>query len=271
MTVHDEGADRQDWRVAIRTHVRVVSALVRREMQAHFESRLGYLWALFMPAMHLGGFMLVFTYLIKRHVPLGTSTSLFLLTAIVPFFLFSRTASYVSAAVGSNRSLLILPPVKVFDVVVARVVLEATTYLFVGFFMLFILYLGGVTDAMPHNPHAVMEACILAISLGLGLGMVNIVVLSYIHTWMVFYGMFTFPLWMFSGIWFLPEQLPEPIREYALYNPVMHIVLMFRKGFYPNYDAVYLDASYATLVSALALALGLALMQVARRRVLDPI
>lgn len=271
MTVPRMTTKWQEWGVPIRVHVRVVGALVRREMRAHFESRIGYLWALLMPAMHLGGFMLVFTYLIKRHVPLGTSTPLFLLTGIVPYFLYSKMATYVSGAVGSNRALLVLPPVKVSDVIVARVVLEATTYLFVGFIMFFILYLGGISEAIPYDPLAVMDACSLAICLGLGVGMINIVIVSYIPSWMTFFGMLTFPLWMFSGIWFLPEQVPQPYRDYMLYNPLMHVVLMFRKAFYWNYKAVYLDSSYAVVVIGLTLAMGLTLMQVARRRVLDPL
>lgn len=202
---------------------------------------------------------------------MGTSTSLFLLTGIVPYFLFSKLAGYLSGAVVSNRTLLFLPPVKVLDVIVARVVLEATTFLFVSFILFVILYLTGVADAVPYDPLTVMAACALAIGLGVAIGLINIVLASYTHNWMIFFGVLTFPLWMFSGIFFLPEQVPQPFRDYLLYNPVMHIVLLFRMSFYPTYRAPYLDADYAMGVTAAVLALALALMQVARRRVLDPI
>lgn len=261
----------QSWRGAIRIHVRVIGALVRREMRAHFESRIGYLWALLMPALHLGAFILLFSVLLKRAVPLGTSTSLFLLSGVVPYFLFSKMATYVSGAVDSNRSLLLLPPVKVLDVIVARLVLEATTYLFVSFIMFLIIYLAGVTDAAPSDPLTLMAACALAITFGLAVGLINIVLGSYIHNWMMFYGILTFPMWFFSGIFFLPEQVPQPFRDYVIYNPVMHIVLLFRTSFYPTYQAPYLDVNYAIGVTAALLALALALMEVARRRVLDPV
>ncbi len=257
---------------AIRAHVRIVAALIRREMKAHFgASRIGYLWALIEPALHLALYLVFFTLIFKRHTPIGTSIALFMLSGIVPYFLYSKLATYVSASIGSNRNLLTLPPVKPLDVVVARVVLEAATYMFVGGLMFFGLYLSGVPEAIPHDLLRVMEACALAIALGLGIGMINIVIVSYFHNWMTIFGMASFPLWVFSGIWYLPEQIPEPYRDYMLYNPILHVVLMFRTGFYWNYNAAFLDTSYVVTVSLLLIATGLAFMQVARRKVLEPV
>jgi capsular polysaccharide transport system permease protein len=271
MTAHEIRLGWQKWKTAIRIQIRIVTALIRREMRVHFgESRLGYLWALVEPTIHLTAFLLVFTFLIRRNVSLGTSTALFLLTGIVPYFLYSKMASYVSGAVGANRALLQLPPVKPLDVVLARGLLEAATYLFVGFLMFLALYVGGISDAIPSDPLAVMEACALAICLGFGVGMINIVIVSFFHNWMSIYGITSFPLWMFSGVWFLPEQVPQPYRDYMLYNPLMHIIMCFRMGFYRDFKAVFFDGSYVTGVSALALAMGLLVMQVARRKVLEP-
>ncbi|MGD9880570.1 MAG: ABC transporter permease [Reyranella sp.] len=271
MTVVDMRPSWQSWDAGLQTHLRVVSALVRREMRARGgESRLGYLWALIEPGLHLIAYMLVFSYLLKRHAPIGHNTALFLLTGIVPYFLFSKMAIYVSGAVGGNRSLLTLPPVKLPDVIAARVVLEATTYLFVGSLMFLALYLGGVSEAIPRDPLAVAEACAVAVCFGLAVGVINIVLVSFFHNWMTIYSLFNFPLWFFSGIWFLPEQVPQPYRDYLLYNPIMHILLWFRTGFYRDFKAVYLDPAYVIGVTAVALTIGLALMRVARRKVLEP-
>jgi capsular polysaccharide transport system permease protein len=271
MTVLDMRPAWQFWDAGIQTHVRVISALVRREMRAHGgESRLGYLWALIEPGLHLIAYMLLFTYILKRHAPLGNNTALFLLTGIVPYFLFSKMAIYVSSAVGGNRALLTLPPVKLPDVIAARVVLESTTYLFVGFIMFLALYLGGVAEAIPYEPLAVAGACALAVAFGLAIGAINMVIVSFFHNWMTIYGLFSFPLWFFSGIWFLPEQIPQPYRDYMLYNPIMHFLMLFRAGFYRDFKAVSLDIPYAISVTALTLAIGLALTRVARRKILEP-
>lgn len=271
MTVLDARPAWRSWDAGIQTHIRVVSALVRREMRAHGgESRLGYLWALIEPGLRLIAYMVVFTYILRRHAPLGNSTALFLLTGMVPYFLFSKMAMYVSGAVGANRALLTLPPVTLPDVVAARVVLESATYLFVAFIMFLALYLGGIANAIPSEPLAVAESCALAICFGAAVGAINMVIVSFFHNWMTIYGLITFPLWFFSGIWFLPEQVPQPYRDYLLYNPVMHIVMWFRTGFYREFRAASMDVIYTISVTALALAIGLALMRVAQRRVMEP-
>lgn len=259
------------WRATVLAHLRVVGALVRREMQVRGgHSRLGYLWVVIEPMLHLVLYLLLFKYVLKRHSPLGGSESLFLLTGIVPYFFFSKMAMYVCGAVAANRSLLNLPPVKLIDVVLARVVLESATYLFVSFVTFSGLYLAVTAEAAPYDPLAVIQACTLCVFLGLGIGTINLVIASYVTNWMAIFGLASFPLWFFSGIWFQPEQVPQPFRDYMLYNPVLHIVMWFRTGFYRDFKAVFLDPAYVVGVAFLTVTLGLALMQLARRKLLEP-
>lgn len=64
----------EPWRV----QVRVISALVRRETRAHFgEYRLGYLWAIIEPGAHLGALMILFIYVLRRHIPVPGDPTLF--------------------------------------------------------------------------------------------------------------------------------------------------------------------------------------------------
>jgi capsular polysaccharide transport system permease protein len=235
------------------------------------ESRLGYLWALLGPTLQLGGVVLIFDLVIHRHVPLGRSTALFVLTGWVPYFLFSKTAMYVSWAVAGNRGLLSIPLIKPYDVIAARAILEAATYLFVGFIMFAVLYVVGVADAAPADLLMIIEACLLGIAFGVGIGMINIVISSYFHQWMMFFSIINFPIWMLSGVWFLPEQVPEPMREWMLYNPLMHVVMLFRMGFYPDYKGIFLDLPFVLGATTAAVALGMALMKVCQRRVLSPL
>lgn len=257
--------------LALRIQARVVAALVRREMRAHFgESRMGYLWAVVEPSLHIGVLMLLFTYIMHRHAALGTSTALFIMTGVIPYFLYSKTASYVSGAISGNRPLLTLPPVKPHDVIFARTVLEASTYCFVALLMFLVLFLSGIPSAVPKDLLPVMQACALSITMGLGIGMINIVILSFFHNWMTFFGFLSSPLWFFSGLWYLPDQVPEPFRHYLLYNPLVHVILLFRSGFYPELKPTVFDGSYLVAFVAGALALGLAAMRVARRKILSP-
>ena len=85
-----------------------------------------------------------------------------------------------------------------------------------------------------------------------------------------------FPLWFenlgnYYWFGFLPEQLPETFRHWMLYNPIMHVVMLFRMGFYPDYKGEFLDMPYLLATVGISVALGMALMKVCARRVLSPL
>jgi capsular polysaccharide transport system permease protein len=262
----------QSARLAVRSQVRVVGALIRREMVSHGgESRLGYLWALLGPVFYLGVMLLVFDLVLHRSAALGKSTALFCLTGVVPWHMYSKIAGYVSDAVANNRGLLTLPPVKLLDVIWARVILEAATFFLIAFMMFLVLYIVGIPDAVPFDLLTAIEACLIGIAFGLGVGLINIVISSYFHNWMIFFHVTYFPLWFLSGVWFLPEEVPSGPRDWMLYNPILHLITLFRLGFYPDYRGMYLDVPYLLVTTTATVALGMALLKVCQRRVLQPL
>jgi len=272
MTSYDFREDRPRWGLIVGAQIRVVAALIRREMRAHFgESRMGYLWALVEPSLHVAVMMLVFVYVMHRRPALGTSTALFILTGIIPYFLYSKITSYVGGSVGGNRQLLALPPVKLHDVIVARMILEAATYLFVGFLLFLALFMAGIREAVPYDLLPVFEAVGFSIVLGLGVGMINIVIVSYFHNWMTFFSFLSTPLWFFSGLWYIPDEISEPYRGYILYNPLVHIIMLARSGFYRELKPALLDMPYLIAFTGIALAIGLAMVRTARRQILAPV
>jgi len=272
MTSYDFREDRPRWGMIIGTQIRVISALIRREMRAHFgESRMGYLWALIEPCLHLAVMMVVFIYVLHRRPALGTSSAVFILTGVVPYFLYSKIANYVSGSIGGNRQLLALPPVKPHDVIVARTILEAATYLFVGFLLFLALFMAGIPEAIPYDLLPIFEAVGFSIVIGLGVGMINIVIISYFHNWMTFFGFLSTPLWFFSGLWYIPDEISEPYRSYILYNPLVHVIMLARSGFYREFRPALLDMPYLIGFAGVVLAIGLAMVRTARRQILAPV
>ncbi len=259
------------WREGIRLQFRVIAALIRRETRAHFgESRLGYLWAVIEPTLHLVVLGLLFSYVMKRHSPLGGSMMMFMLTGLMTYFLFYKLASYVAGAVSGNRSLLNLPPIKPLDVMVARAILEATTYLFVGFILFFWLAMTGHGDAVPSHPIRLAAAIATTICLGFGVGVINSIIQIFVLNWSTIFGFVLSPVFLLSGIWFLPDGVPPPFRGYLLYNPLMHCVMWVRSGYYRSYDPPDLDRGYAVGVSLLIVTVGLTLLRVMHRKMLEP-
>jgi capsular polysaccharide transport system permease protein len=259
------------WTEGIRLQFRVIAALIRRETRAHFgERRLGYLWAVIEPALHMVVLGLLFSYVMRRHSPLGGSLMMFMLTGLMTYFLFYKLASYVAGAVSENRSLLNLPPIKPLDVMVARAILETTTYLFVGFILFLWLAMTGHGDAVPSHPIRLAAGIATTICFGFGVGLINAIIRIFVLNWSTIFGFLLSPIFLLSGIWFLPDGVPPPFRGYLLYNPLMHCIMWVRSGYYRSYDPPELDRGYAACVSLLIVAIGLTLLRVMRRKILEP-
>lgn len=254
-----------------RTQIRVIAALIRREARVHFgEMRIGYLWAIIEPTLHLCLYALLFTYVLRRHSPLGGDLNVFMLSGLMPYLLFSKLANYLAGAIEGNRSLLNLPPVKPLDVLTARAILETATYLVVGVLMFSALAMGGVSDVAPYHPMRLAAAIAGTVALGIGVGIINAVMRAFFHNWMTIFGLILSPAFLLSGIWFLPAAIPSPFRDYLLYNPMMHYIMWARSGLYRSYDPVELDRGYAVAISAAVFALSLVLLRVSRRKLLEP-
>ncbi|MGE5268586.1 MAG: ABC transporter permease [Thiohalocapsa sp.] len=262
---------RRSWLDPLRVQVRVVGALIRRETRAHFgDMRLGYLWAIIEPGLHLVAYSLLFTYILRRHPLVGGSLVLFVLTGLIPYFLYAKLAIYLMGAIGSNRALLNLPPVKPFDVFASRAILEGATYLLVGAILLTGLYLSGSPQAIPRDPMNLIGAIVAILCFGFGVGMINAVIVAFVPNWATIFSVVLGPVYLLSGIFFLVDEVPSPIRVYLLYNPLLHLIGWFRSGFYPNYSTAYIDRLYALKWAITVLVLGLGVLRVARRKLLEP-
>jgi ABC-type polysaccharide/polyol phosphate export permease len=66
----------------------------------------------------------VFSLLMHGTPPIGTHFFMFYYTGLIPYHLFVHTSTSMIHAITSNGSLLQLPLVKTFDVILARGLLE---------------------------------------------------------------------------------------------------------------------------------------------------
>ncbi|TCU32296.1 ABC transporter permease [Rhizobium azibense] len=225
------------------THIRVVAALLIREMSTRFGNKPGgYIWAILDPAAHIA-FMSVIFMAIARLPALGTSFPLFFATGYIAFQFYAAMCSFLNGAIKSNRTLLSYPNVAPIDTIVARYVLQAATTIFVA-----ICVLGAIIVTMHQPPElywpAILEAALAATLLGLGFGIFNTIVFLRYPFYEQVFNIVNRPMFLISGVFFLPDALPGPMREIVLFNPLVHVVMLFRQGFYPQYRAAELDMFY---------------------------
>lgn len=216
----------------------VISALLLRELKTRFsENRLGYFWVLLEPMIHLVVLLLIFAFLKSRMVP-QVPFELFLLTGLVPYFLFKNITLQVMDSINSNKALFAYKNVMPLDTFIARVILEVLIYSAVFALLLFGLHLFGFYVL----PYRVLEMILVfgllvlfSFSLGLCLAILGQVfeptryIFKIIMRPMYFLSAIMYPLWI----------IPSDYVHYLLYNPIIHLIEPFREAFFAHYPVTH--------------------------------
>jgi ABC-type polysaccharide/polyol phosphate export permease len=190
-------------------------------------------------------------------------------TGIIPYHLFVHASSNMTYAISSNGSLLQLPPVTTFDVVVARGVLELVTDLLVAIILLAGFAALGL-GAVPHDLWGASLALLAVWLFGCGCGFVNAVLNVFCKSWDKVWVQLTRLLYFCSGIFFVPGMMPDWARDLLAWNPVLQGVDWFRAAFFAEYAPHWLDRGYLLMLALLAVLLGVGLERGLRRRLFEP-
>lgn len=247
---------------------RVHFALIMREMTTRFaRSRLGYVWAILEPVGFIALLSLAFAQIAHRP-PLGTSFPLFYATGYVVFDYYNQIAGLVGRSVQVNRPLFVYPAVQPLDAILARFALQALTGLVVA-----ALIIGGIlavfADAVRLEPRPILMAVALAALLGLGVGMVNVTLFAFSKGWELVYGIVSRPLFLISAVFFTFDSLPRAAQAILWWNPLVHLVGLVRSGFYPFYDGRHVEPLYVFALALSLIVLGLVMLSLFGRRILE--
>lgn len=237
------------------THVRVTCALMIREVSTRYGGKPGgYLWALLDPVAHIVIMTVIFGA-IARMPALGSSFSLFFATGYLPFMFFQTMQAYVSGAIKANKGLLSYPVVSPFDTVTARYLVQAFTSFAIAIAVFEVIVLeDGIT--LDINYGALVGSCLLASFLGLGIGLINIFMYARYPVYEQLFSLFIRPMSLISGMFFLPDSMPHPYQDFLLYNPLCHIIILFRESVYREYRGTGLDTDYLLLFTTGCLVVG---------------
>jgi len=251
---------------ALRVQRRVIFAVMLRDMRTRFgRSRLGYVWAIVEPILHLATLGSVFAWLNHAKPPVGNNLYLFYVTGLVPFLMFSHVAMQMMHILQSNVAMLQLPIVKQSDVIVARALLGLATEVCVGVVVFSGFFLLGF-QGMPADPLTCMQAVLAMWLFAFGIGVINMVVAEFFRAWETIMGAVMQLLYFASGIYYSPIMMPAWVRDILVWNPTLQGVEWFRSGFFANYEPHWLDKSYLLVCAMLALLIGLSMHRALQRR-----
>lgn len=244
----------------------VIVALILRNMRTRFFGHgLGFLIAVGWPLAHIL-LLLVIHASFNRAAPFGESLVIFFATGLVPFMCFSYMSRFLMLSVLQNRSLLAFPAVKVTDLLFAGAILEALSSCCVVIVLIAILIVFDI-DFVPADPVQAAYAFGATILLGFGFGVINAVIAMAVPTWFTGYTLVTVLLYMISGIFFVPDALPDAVRGILAWNPTLQTVEWMRSAYYEGYGRS-LDKAYVLGCGVLSLFCGLVAERIFRGKLL---
>lgn len=242
----------------------VLVALVIRELRARVQGRwLGLIWMLFEPLAHVLVILALFGF--RHHVvSINVEYPVFLVTGLLPFFIFRNLARRLPNAVNSNRGLYAYRQVKPIDALVARAAVEVGLYSAVYLVALMLLGWLGY-HWLPAEPLELMVVSAVLVALGVGLGILFTVLVHNRPKVETLIGMLFMPLYLLSGVIFPVHNLPPSAREWLLWNPVLHLIDLSRQHFIPTVQALPgANLEYPAAFTLVVFALGLALYRINR-------
>lgn len=244
---------------------RVIGSLVLRETRVRYgRSELGYIWALANPIAWIVVISLLFS---MRGVsaPHGESMGLFVALGVVPFRLYGELANQCGNAINSNQALLNFPIVKELDSIVARAILEFSTFILILTIIIsgMILFSGA---PLPSNLLVIGEGLAGIALFGFGVGTINAVMSVKIPSWMNVYKLLSTPLLWISGIFYSLESIPPVFRDVLVWNPIIHGVEYVRLGYFQHYRDTHVSISYLFACGLILTFIGLAAERAIRLR-----
>ncbi len=207
-----------------------------RDMRSRFGGNYwGYLVQVLWPCVHLA---IIAGAMAWRGMtsPIGDSTLVFIATGAVPALAFQYISREVMKGYLIHKPLTYFPQVKKFDTVVARILVEIVGS-FLGLCIVLVVLYSFAGDPVPVDMFMAITGYLAAIALGIGIGTINVGIVSIFPAWVIGYILFTVLVYMSSGVYFLSCYMPEQIYEIMRWSPLVQIIEWVRLGYDPSIPA----------------------------------
>lgn len=216
-----------------------LSALFLREVRNRYGAiRFGYFWAIAQPML----FVLIINearYLLgssRGDEIYGVSGIFFFMIGVMPFFMFQNGYSQAMGAIGSGKGLFSYREVRPFDVILARCTLE---FLLMGTVLLLIM-LGMYWidfDIDMESPLRFLAVLGLLFVIAIGFGLTADVYITRNEEMRRVFSLIERPLFFISGVMFTVDVVPQKIREWIMWNPLLHAIDLARDALLSEYDS----------------------------------
>lgn len=252
--------------LGLSVQLRIFRALILRELNSRYgRENIGFLWVIAEPMLfasvvtllHLGQ---------STHYSSDIQPAPFMIIGYVIYIIFRNTFNRADGAIESNQPLLYHRQVTVFDVVVARIVMEIIGCFAAIVILLTIAIAVGYAD-LPERPVYLLTAAFLMGWWTFGLTMIAASVAyrrELVARQLHIISYFTIPV---SGAFIQLSWLPPTFRDKMAWFPMALIFEQARYGQFRSAPAEYVHPAYVALCCAAISLLGLLLIRRARSKV----
>lgn len=225
-------------------------------------------WLFVEPAGQLAVLIILFTF-IGRTPAYGTSMALFLLTGIVMLNFFQVSSGMVMQAMLQAGNRLRLPTVGIYHEAIASSIFKLiTAFGYTSLLLLGVWYFQGI-DVVPKHPLIAAQAFLWCALGSFGFGLLRAYATKFLPALERIYATLSRGLIFVSGVFFVPSFMPPQIRDLMFYNPIMHIIELYRLGMYDQYPTIVYSPLYLQLFALGATALGAGLIWQRREAFLE--
>ncbi len=236
----------------------VLFALFIREVKTRFgERRFGPLWVIGEPLLHLLVLLSVFVFIRARMMP-QVPFELFLVTGLIPYFIFQRAVTGLMASIDSNKALFAYRPVKPIDTYITRLILETLIYLCVFVVIIFGFGFFMGLDISIYHPLMTLGIFFVLLTMGFAFGIIASLIVDVFPTAKIIIKVLMMPLYFLSGIMYPLWIVPSQYLHYLQYNPILHLIELLRESYFSHYPVVNgISLLYPLIVTVVALFIAL--------------
>jgi capsular polysaccharide transport system permease protein len=216
---------------------------------------MGFLMILLLPLAHLLIVVTVY-HILGRLAPQGTDQVVYFGISILPFVIYTYLSRQIVRALAENRPLLHFNRVKIFDILLARGILEANGSVVV--FIIFVIILAVYSnDFSPRDWPEIVFAVAATIYFSFSIGVSNALIAHVLPVWHMFFNLSIPVFWLASGILFYPTAIPDPYDRWLALNPLLQCVEWIRYAYYEDYPDKLLNVPYLITFATACLAVSL--------------
>jgi ABC-2 type transport system permease protein/capsular polysaccharide transport system permease protein len=239
---------------------RVIFALFLRETMTRFgRHNIGFLWLFVEPMIFTLGITALWTAMKSVH---GSNLPItpFALTGYSSVLLWRNMPTRTVAAIPPNLSLMYHRNVKVMDIYIARLLLEAAGAT-MSFILLSIVFIAiGLVDP-PEDLLKVAWGWFMLAYMGVALALLIGTLSEQSELVEKLWHPLAYLIFPISGAAFIVDALPEEAQKYVLYIPMVHGLEYLREGYFGSRFHPHHDLDYMALVATVMLLVALSQMR----------